>query len=276
MRKLALVVFLLALSTPKALGWGKEGHVIVAKIAEYNLSERTKVELQKLGFDSISTDAVANYADKVRRNKNYPQYFKSGPWHFVDLPIGECSSFADVKEYIEKHKPNVVSQIRHYADVLADKNRSREEKQEAVKFIVHFVGDVHQPLHCANRNNDHGGNALKVLFLGIGGNYLNLHHVWDTNLVKRLMDGRSPEDTAKWLAQENPYKPDNMNIDSWAYESYIDATRYAYRMNRRPLPTSGTPKLDERYADEGAEVVHRRLQQAGVRLAKLLNDIFDK
>lgn len=296
MKKVFIAICICLVFTGKALAWGKEGHTLVAKIAELGLTDKTKAELKKLGFEHIGTADVAAYADRVRRNRDYPEYMKTGPWHFIDLPVGEIPTannrgLNDVKVFVKRHEPNVVTQIYYFQDVLKDSKASEKDKQEAVKFLVHFVGDIHQPLHCADRH-DHGGNGLKVTYLGHGGKWLNLHHVWDTNLVKDLIGKKGLDTTAQeWFnGFDEDYVDDTVNDEDghhgslipevWAYESYIEACDCAYREHGghgelKWLPTSGHPNLDETYVKTAKVVVQTRIEKAGIRLATVLNNIFD-
>jgi hypothetical protein len=270
-----LAIGLLLLLPMNALAWGKEGHILTALIAEQGLTPKTKEKLIELGFTSIGQDEVCNFADHVRRKKEFPQYFKSGPWHFVDIPYGEIKSHQQADDFIAAHNPNVCAQIDNFARRLRSLNTDRNDKQEAVKFLVHFVGDVHQPLQCCTRN-DKGGNSLKVHYLGKGGKSLNLHHCWDTNLVLEATAKQPlPEVAQKWFTEDIGLEL-NLRPNEWAYESYLLANKIVYTQDDKELPRDGIVNLERSYVDKGAACVKLRIQKGGARLARLLNSIFDK
>jgi hypothetical protein len=276
MKRLTILAIVFALLLPiKSFGWGKEGHILTALIAEQGLTPKTKEKLIELGFTSIGQDEVCNFADHVRRKKQFPQYFKSGPWHFVDMPYGEIKSHRQADDFIYMNNPNVCTQIEKFTRRLRSLTTDKNDKQEAVKFLVHFVGDIHQPLHCCTRN-DRGGNSLKVHYLGKGGKSLNLHHVWDTNLVLEATEHKPLKDVAqKWFTEDIGLEL-NLRPNEWAYESYLVANKIVYMQEGKELPKEGITNLERSYIDKGAACVKLRIQKGGARLARLLNNIFDK
>jgi hypothetical protein len=252
-------ILLVLLVTNQAKAWGKEGNIIVAQIAEYGLTAKTKAELKKLGFNRIGTDEVANYADKVRCD----------PWHFVDIPFNEVKTFTDAERFIDEHRPNVCTQIYYFSRILKNPSANLKDKQEAVKFLVNFVGDIHQPLNCCTRA-DRGGSTLKIRYNGKAG---NLHYIWDTNLVLEATRGAPLNNVSRiWYEDNNQLEVED-NPVRWAYESYLIAVAVAYKQDGSLLPTDGTVDLNQSYIDTGAKCVKIRIQKAGLRLANLLNRI---
>ena len=158
--------------------------------------------------------------------------------------------------------------------MLKDPKASKNDRAEALKFIIHFIGDIHQPLHCAERNKDKGGNGRLVFFLDRP-EAVNLHQVWDTFILldqkgtmrnpvyaELLNSAICPAQAAEW-AKGTPTE--------WANESHALAVKNVYA----GVATDGPPpKLDQNYVDAGGSVVNRQLQRAGVRLATVLNDVF--
>jgi S1/P1 Nuclease len=196
----AFVLLLTVLGPTRAVAWGHDGHIIVAKIAELNLTEKTKQQVAKmLGPVSISHTRIANYADFVKHNGDFPQFAKSGPWHYVNLPVPTGKDDPDLDAFC-KEGQCVIGQITRFQTVLADKTAKSDDRLEALIVLVHLVGDEQQPLHCADRKHDGGGNSLKVKFLGRGGNHLNLHSVWDDNLVQTAMGSLDAIDFANQLS----------------------------------------------------------------------------
>ncbi|WP_168219347.1 S1/P1 nuclease [Limnoglobus roseus] len=280
---LTVVLGTASLTTP-ARAWGPDGHQIVARIAELHLSADAKAELAALLPDAglsdsnhISDTRLASFADFVRHNSHFPQYAQSGPWHFVDIPISPDGPVAYDPQKHCKDGQCVLEQIEGFQKVLADKTQPKKKRQEALVFLVHFVGDMSQPLHCATRN-DRGGNDVKVHYLGQSGNHLNLHSVWDDNLVRENMasfdaikaanqmnEAITDADVAEWQGK---------TTKDWMLESYELARTSAYRVtpNGEFLATTGTVNLGSDYVKANAKVAGSQLRKGGVRLAKVLND----
>ena len=161
----------------------------------------------------------------------------------------------------------VVSAIIKYSHVLRDKNASREDKIEALKFVVHFVGDVHQPLHLS-RAHDEGGNDIKITFLE---NNTNLHSLWDSGMIRRTKKGWSEYATelAAHITPQQRIQFGTVDPVAWATESHKLAVSNAY-----DVPKDG--RLGQDYLDKNIPVVNDRLSMAGVRLAVLLNAVFEE
>lgn len=204
---------------------------------------------------------IANWADEQREVR------RSAQWHYVDVPIS-------APRYDPRFCPPdgcIVSKIEDLRRVLQDPRASRAKKQQALKFLVHFIQDVHQPLHVGDTGS-RGGNTIQVRFFGLG---TNLHQVWDF----RIMEWHS-RDEATWLRELNVLATSEMTaewskgtVEDWANES-LALARLAYRLpGTGTLIKSGT-KLGEEYCWFALPIVQRRLAQAGVRLAWTLNEIF--
>jgi hypothetical protein len=278
-----LATVCLAPSTAKA--WGPQGHVIVAQIAELNLSDKAKQELAKLLPDttysdssSISDTKLASFADFVRGNSQYPQYKDSAPWHFVDIPVDLKTAF-DPAIHCKDDQCNL-GKIDEFKTVFASKSMPKVRRQEALVFLVHLVGDLHQPLHCATRD-DRGGNGLSVTYLGKTGHHLNLHSVWDDNLVHEAMTSPDPLKTAAKfnddISGDNKKEWQKGATKDWMLESYELARTKSYMQgdSDTPLPKTGVPDLDDAYVKKGKQIVTLQLKKGGIRLAKILNDALD-
>src|SRR5690349_12908753 len=151
-----VIVLTLLLPAHSALAWGPDGHKIVADIAESRLTPQAKAAIADLlgGTDDTSLASIANWADSIRRDRE-----ETAPWHYVDIPY-EMSGFDPQRD--GKDGNNVIAKLQEFANVLNDRKASREQRAEALKFIVHFMGDLHQPMHCVERNGDKGGNFRLV------------------------------------------------------------------------------------------------------------------
>lgn len=261
---LKLTALLLILSfalTPGAWGWGRKGHQIVAAIAEDHLDETTKVMIQSLiGNDHLYS--IATWADDIRKERH-----DTAPWHYVDIPLG---SAYDASRDCSPPNSCVVVKIADFVKVLTNKQASRDERAGALKFVVHFVGDIHQLMHAVGEAK--GGNGVHVTFLESSrcGHYeCNLHGVWDSELIEHT--GLSREECVQH--EEELVRAGKLEAlaggtpEQWANESL--------KLAQAAWVPDGTD-LDEQYYDKQIKVVDRQLALAGLRLAKLLNDSIGK
>ncbi len=246
---IALVGLLLAGKV--ALGWGRLGHRVSARLAEARLTPNARAAISNLLGGQSLVD-VADWADEQR------QIPGSGPWHYVDVPITE-------PRYDPKYCPPggcVVSKIEEFRRVLIDPRAGKAEKQQALMFLVHFLQDLHQPLHIGD-NGDHGGTRLQVRFFNVGS---NLHRVWDSQIIQ--WHSRDEEQCFRELgALATPANVTTWSrgtVEDWATESLADA-RLAYRLpGSDELIKPGT-RLGEEYCRFTLPIIQRRLAQAGVR-----------
>jgi len=272
-----------------AHAWGDEGHEVIGLIAQNYLTPatRARVELILAGDDSdlVAHDIAheATWADKYRdsdRNGTRRRYDATRDWHFVDL---EIHGGADLNRacYGRRQLPAgmpasqgpaedcVVDKIEEFSAELADSHTSDRERRLALQFLLHFVGDLHQPLH-ASDDHDQGGNRKIALGTGLPEN--NLHHDWDTAFIaqlgadpaaiaQRLIVGISDAELSQW-ALGTP-------VD-WALESYAVASAHAYGM--LPSPDAFDQyRLTDAYIEDAVAVTAEQLKKAGVRLAAMLN-----
>lgn len=250
--KILFFIFLIPL---KAWSWGSIGHRVVAQIAEKNLSPISQARLKLiLGKDSLAD--VANWPDFVRSDK---KWHHADPWHYVTVEDGKSYSAKEASK-----SGNIIEAIERFSKELADPKTSPEKKRYAVAFLVHFVGDIHQPLH-VGRGADKGGNTIELKWFG---RKSNLHQIWDEKMIDmeklsyseyvRFIDKANDEQKKKWA--KTP-------LFGWAEESM------SYRELVYSYPTKRNPYWEYEYRFKALPVVNLRLQQAGVRLATLLNNI---
>ncbi|HEY4063095.1 MAG TPA: S1/P1 nuclease [Puia sp.] len=243
------------------LSWGVTGHRTIGKIAENHLSPRAKAGVESLLGNETLAD-VAPWADEVR---NQPEYRATAPWHFLDLPLG--LSYPEFEKTVEgMTRENIYSALLQQEKVIADPGASREKKADALKFVVHFVGDMHQPMH-VSREEDKGGNTIQVNYEGKG---TNLHSLWDTRLLEHQgmtyeqlaekYDHATPSEIKKW--QSDP-------LIKWLWESYEISTRlYA------EIDAMKSRSIDDSYYQAHIGIIQLRIEQAGIRLAGVLNELF--
>jgi len=258
-RSLTLAIALLLPTISWA--WGHDGHRIIATIAEDHLNETTKVMIQSL-IGNSHLYSVSNWADDIRKERR-----ETAPWHYVNIPLGDKY---DANRDCPTPKSCVVEKIDEFVKVLTDKKASREQRAEALKFVVHFVGDVHQPMHAVKEAK--GGNDIHVWFLQSNrcGRYeCNLHGVWDTSMI--LQTGLNREDYANRLEElittEHLERLDAGTPEQWANES-------ARLAKAAWVPDKAF--LNGGYYQQQIKVVDRQMALAGLRLARLLNETLGK
>jgi hypothetical protein len=258
MKKLLLLVIAVA-SINTSFAWGPEGHMIVAQVAEDLLKPTTQKNIAKL-LNNQSLAEVSNWADAV---KSEPDWLHTKPWHFADIPDG--GNYETMR-----HAPegDVITAITAMIKVVKTKTSTLEEKQNALMFIIHFVGDMHQPLH-VGRPDDHGGNLLKISFQGRN---TNLHALWDSALITtqrmdylkyaRFLQGKSMINT--------PYDLPEISF-SEIIEEDMHARTEIYNFKAK---TAGTIRLENTYIQRNISTMNDRLLKGGQRLAKILNSNF--
>lgn len=251
------LIFLLFIS------WGVTGHRTVGKVAEDHLTPKALAGVRDL-LGSQSLADVSTWADEVRGN---PAYRQTGPWHYINLPLG--LSYDEFKSRVENMlEANVYSAIVKQLALLSDSTVSRDRKVEALKFLVHFVGDVHQPMH-VSRAEDKGGNTIQLNFDGQG---TNLHAIWDSKLIDH-----SGMDYQQLAANSNYSHPSAVQVRQWQGDPVIKWMWESYSITSQlyaEVDTMKSRSIGEAYYNEHWGQVTRRLEQAGVRLAGLLNVVF--
>lgn len=242
------------------LSWGSLGHRTVGLIAEHHLNQKAKSSVQGL-LGATTLAQVSTWADEVR---NDPNYKHTGSWHYINLPMGLSRKEFDRK--VQEIDPSVYTVVNKMSVQLVNPQSTQEQKLEALKFIVHFIGDLHQPMH-VSREEDQGGNKIQVNYEGRG---TNLHALWDSRLLEH--EGLSDEQLAQKIdkASDKDIKTWQKNsMLDWLWESYqISSTLYSEvdQMSKRTIT--------EEYYQKHIHIVEERLEKAGVRLAGFLNDLF--
>jgi len=260
----------------EAHGWGQEGHSIVAEIADRRLDAvtRRKItdllagELPVLNGLHISLGSIASWPDDYRADSHN----ETQRWHFVDIPY-DRDTYVESRDCIDDPQFGVciIKAIEQVKATLADCGKPAAERAAALKFLVHFIGDLHQPLHVISRvdpetgNDDQGGNLVLVTFLGQPS---KLHKVWDSDLIlHKVYDWgeyvRLLETT--WLPGKDLAALQAGDTVGWAEAAHKAAHDVAY--NYRPDHV-----LDDEYYRDAIPIVERQLALAGVRLARVLTD----
>jgi hypothetical protein len=255
MRKYGIILLCFAILITMA-SWGAIGHRAIASIAEKHLNANVKAVVSSYLNGENITEA-ATWADEIRDDQ---QYKSTGPWHFLNLPLGLTR--AQFSEYVTKQdKDNTYTAILKAEANLRDNTLSATQKAEALKFLIHFIGDAHQPMH-VSREEDKGGNTIQLRYEGKG---TNLHSLWDSKLIDHeglnnaemttQYDLATPEQIKKWQS-DSPMQ--------WMWESYqISSTLY------KGVKAGQT--IDDVYYKKAIPIIRQRISQAGIRLAGELN-----
>ena len=258
-----LLPLAISVAPAPALAWGAEGHRVVALIAASRLSPAARAGVQSLleGDATTGLERESTWADEIRRHRP-----DTAPWHYVDIELSS-HGYESARDCLGG--ACVVAQVQKEAAVLADRKLAQPIRAEALRFLVHFVADLHQPLHAAD-NHDRGGNDVRVV---LGRKKTNLHSVWDVSVVGGL--GDNPGDIAGKLEQQ--ISPEDQlqwsmgSVSAWASQSFEVAKSRIYTQ----LPGSGATDapivLGPKYPKDQSIIVKMQLERAGVRLAVLLN-----
>jgi len=252
--RLILAAALLLLAT-SAYAWSEFGHRLVGELAERQLSEAARMQIADLLRDEPDTTlaSIAAWADTAR---DLPEYEATSRLHYVYLRDDNCRY--DAQRDCRDGRC-VVAAIPMYAAQLADQTLPRQQRIEALKFLVHFVGDVHQPLHAGNRA-DEGGNKFQVNLEGEG---TNLHSVWDNRILRSAkLDRATYADRLDARRIEAARLADG-DAAAWAMES---CSMLASRAIYPPKPGKLAPDYLVRMRPD----VESRIIQASERLAAML------
>ena len=239
---------------PAALAWGPLGHRVVAQLAQKQLTPTAQAQVDRLlavtGARQLMD--IATWPDDLR-DLDPALYQRTAKLHYVNFHSRDCNYDPPLDCARDRC---VVWAIGHYAAILGDRSRSDAERAEALSFVVHFVGDVHQPLHASYRP-DKGGNDYQVRWHGRG---TNLHRIWDSTLLNAT--GMSYRALANRLAADARAVPEG-DPAQWAEESC--------RVVRDEDVYPPTRIIDADYVERETPVVEERLRDAGARLAALLD-----
>lgn len=281
MRRLAFAIaIVLLILSPLALAWSKLGHRLVGELAERHLTPAAEAQVRKLlaGEPDPTLAGVATWADDLR-NTDPARFKATSRWHYVTIRSDDC--IFDRKRDCPDGQC-VVGAIEAQRAILADRSQPLAARRDALKFLVHFVGDIHQPMH-ASHHDDKGGNdyqislrtdlppepyARKHYVDGVMGT--NLHAIWDFYILGSAGYGSDAKAVAPYANRLDalPWPPANTQQTSdpaaWAFEScHVTDAQHLYPDGH---------KLDSRYLDAHRPLAEQRVRQAAWRLAQVLNE----
>jgi nuclease S1 len=262
----AAVAAFLAAPCHEARSWGSEGHAIVAEIAQRQLTPAATARVREILGGNVSLASMASWPDDVRVLRP-----KTSNWHFVDMPLGS-SEYVPGRDCKSEPKGDcVINAIKRSQDALGSPATSPADRKEALMFLVHFVGDLHQPLHTVKEFV--GGNLLKVTFFNEPTKKkrekTNLHVVWDSLLIKaQYFDWGSYVTVLveKWLPGKDLDELAKGTAVEWALAAHEIARDVAFEEIEQD------DDLGEDYLKAAKPFVDQQLALAGIRLARLLNE----
>jgi hypothetical protein len=256
LNKLIIGVVTAAISF-QVLSWGQTGHRVTGAIAEKYLTPKAQLAISQLLINEDLAEA-STYADEMRSNPSEFWKKTANPWHYVN--VFEGRTYSDIAPPPEG---DAVTALEMFTKQLKSKKASLEEKQLALRFIVHIVGDLHQPFHAGN-GTDKGGNDVKLQFFWEDS---NLHRVWDSGLIDRenLSYTEWTNKLSRKISSQQAKEWMEVNPKVWIAESA------KLRANLYPE----NDKLSWDYQYQNMPIVKQRLQMGGVRIAAYLNDLFN-
>lgn len=239
-------------SIPK---WGPTGHRTLAQIAEKHIKKKVLHKIEAL-LDGQSLAYVATYADEIKSDKKYRKF---SAWHYVNFPFD--TKYEDSKK---SNRGDLAVGIAICIQKIKLEKTSRDDKAFYLKMLIHLIGDLHQPLH-VGRAEDRGGNDIQVKWHGKD---TNLHHVWDENLIDKWnMSYTELADNSKNLTKEEIKKIQRGTVIDWINETQKLAIT-VYKSAKKG------ENLKWKYSYDNFGTVERQLQKGGLRLARILNEIF--
>jgi hypothetical protein len=277
-----------------ASAWGDGGHMMVASIAYSQLNPSAKAEVDRLLKISVAPKTTtkktqdfvnaAHWADDVRGAQGYEF---APPLHFIDYPF--AADDTPLPDDLPA-KQNIVVALEQYVGDLTSPTATDAEKAVALRFVIHFVGDIHQPLHCESRisakypEGDRGGNDFMISTVGTDGkkHAVKLHSYWDSGIGSFPREGpqfappplAAVNELALKIAERHPSDEQGWQTggvhayEQWAQESNDIAVKFAYKgLKEKQVPS-------KTYIAKATQVAEQRVAWAGYRLAALLNSIW--
>lgn len=249
-----LLVFFIA-SLLSLTNWGSTGHRALAEVASFYLTENAKNKINEI-LDGETIVTVSMYADDIRSDNRYDKYYD---WHFINMELDE-----DYKDAVPSEKGDVFIAINKCLDILESDSLTDSDKSFYLKLLIHFIGDLHQPMHIG-RYEDRGGNRVYVKWFGRNS---NLHRVWDSEMINGYNMSYSE------LAKNLP-TPENLEIE-FERDDLIDWVNETHSYTRKIYnDVSIDDNLGYEYQYQNFQIVRELILKGGMRLASVLNYLFD-
>jgi S1/P1 Nuclease len=307
MRKLLFFLAVLPLATGSAFGWGCEGHQMVALIARAHLTPAAASAVDRLLRENPIDPALNRFckdrpndlmADAATWADDARNIEKTAEWHYIDVPL-EAPAGSDVMKWCKPAsdgKPGcIVSAIDYEWALLRDKSQPAPVRAKALRYVIHFLGDLSQPLHAAD-NHDRGGNCTEIRFFSQE-KPENLHAIWDYKILARDLEARkaTQEQYARILDQDFARTESKVDVSAWTWDSHMLAATVTYADLKPAIPIASLNagladdaacaaeraavgalhiSIDDEYVSHALPVIREQLAKAGYHLAELLNQTF--
>ena len=256
MRRLLLSLALAATIASPAFAWGKTGHRVVAAVADQYLTDEAAAAVEEI----LGPESMAEASDWPDFMRSDPAPFwrrESSPWHYVTIPEGE--KYADITPPPEG---NAITALEHFRAIVLDESQPLEQRQLALRFIIHLVGDLQQPLHAGN-GTDRGANLFTCYFFE---ELTNLHEVWDELLINN--EELSYTEWTDWLTSKITAE----DILVWSAATPGQWADESAAIRDQIYPDSQILSYNYVYKTRG--FLRQQLSKGGVRLAAYLNEMF--
>jgi hypothetical protein len=310
---LLIVIF----ASPAAHAWGCQGHEAVALIAEMHMTPQALAKVNEILKDSPIDPALSRYCKEtglspIAEASTWADDFRgvhpeTGGWHFIDIP-GDATQ-KDAAAACPEKEGCLPKALQAQWDILRAPSSTPQQRADALRFVIHFLGDIHQPMHDVG-NNDQGGNCVPVEYFGAEPQLRNpqresyapnLHGVWDSSIIGRMMGEKTVQQFASEInaaqaAQISGWMASGASIDAWkwAWEGHEVAENVAYAKLPRAIPNEKPVEmtscadanhastrflalhedLEQPYQDATAPVVQQQIAKAAARLAGMLNELW--
>lgn len=249
-----LIVFLIA-SLLSIINWGSTGHRALAEVASFYLTENAKNKINEI-LDGETIVTASMYADDIKSDSRYDEYYN---WHFINMELDE-----NYEDTVPSEKGDVFIAINKCLDILESDSLTDSDKSFYLKLLIHFIGDLHQPMHIG-RYEDRGGNRVYVKWFGRNS---NLHRVWDSEMINGYNMSYSE------LAKNLP-TPENLEIE-FERDDLIDWVNETHSYTRKIYnDVSIDDNLGYEYQYQNFQIVRELILKGGMRLASVLNYLFD-
>ena len=256
--RIVLALLLICAPMSEALAWGDCAHAAVAEIAQQHMRPEALFLIRDLLGGDKSLASLSGWADSISLLR--PQTIS---WHFVNIPYESSRAAADRDRRPAPSDDSVIAAIERFQKILSDRSEPREQRLEALMFLIHLVADVHQPFHCVNRD-DAGASELIVQFFGAP---MSLHAVWDFGLIDRYTYdwGAFVREDGTQIDPALDEQARSGGVEDWALESHRLAVDFGYA-----LPDS--LEIDDGYYRKAIPIVRKQIHLAAIRLAVLLEN----
>ena len=261
MKRIVTILLLAVTFSGNLFAWGTTGHRVIAQIAEQNLTKKAKKQVNK-ALEGYPMAYWADWADNIKSDET-DKWVHTHKWHFVNFSAN-LSKQQLIEEAENVKQDNVYSEIPKLSETIKNKTSTVEEKRFALYFLIHLVGDLHQPMHIG-REEDLGGNKINVSWFNAP---TNIHSVWDSKLIDHEKYSYTEyAQILNILTKEQKKSLQKGSLEDWLFETYEIANEIYATIEKGD-------KLSFKYPYKYKNTVELQLQRAGLRLAALLNEIF--